>query len=339
MTSEVLSDVLRTVRLTGAIFFDVTSRAPWVAEAPPTADLAEMVMPGAEHVIEYHVVLSGVCWAARSSGDNEPPVRLEPGSIVIFPHGHGHVLSSAPGMRARPEMDLYRLPGDDERLPHVLRKDEGDEETQLICGFLGCDRRPFNPLIEALPPMIHIEDGFGGDGMLAGLVKATVAESRSRRLGGESVLSRLSELIFIEVVRRYAEALPAEATGWFAALDDPQVGQVLRLMHAEPARAWTLPDLAREAGLSRTALAERFAAALGAPPMTYLQNWRMQIASSLLAAGALTVAQVAEAVGYDSEAAFSRAFKRVTGISPGARRGSSTKPIAPAKAGVQALQN
>lgn len=320
MSSEVLSDVLRTVRLTGAIFFDVTSRAPWVAEAPATADLAGMVLPGSEHVIEYHVVLSGECWAARSNGDNEPPVRLTAGSIVIFPHGHGHVLSSGPGMRARPEMDLYRLPAVDQRLPHVLRKDEGGEETQLICGFLGCDRRPFNPVVEALPPMLHIEDGFGGDGMLAGLIRATVAESRSRRLGGESILSRLSELIFIEIVRRHAETLPADAGGWFAALGDPQVGQALRLMHAEPARGWTLVELAREAGLSRTGLAERFTSALGVPPMTYLQNWRMQVASSLLLAGAMTVAQVAEAVGYDSEAAFGRAFKRVTGSSPGARR-------------------
>lgn len=324
MSSEILSDVLRTVRLTGAIFFDVTSRAPWVAEAPPTAELAEMVMPGAEHVIEYHVVLSGTCWAARSSGDNEPPVRLGPGSIVIFPHGDGHVLSSAPGMRARPELDLYRLPTEDQRLPQVLRKDVGDEETQLICGFLGCDARPFNPVVEALPPVVHIADGFGGDGMLAGLIKATVAESRSRRLGGESMLSRLSELIFIEIVRRYAESLPADAGGWFAALEDPQVGRALRLMHADPARAWTLVDLARETGLSRTVLAERFTAALGVPPMTYLQNWRMQIASSLLAGGALTVARIAEEVGYESEAAFSRAFKRVTGASPGSRRGRAS---------------
>ncbi|HRD44950.1 MAG TPA: AraC family transcriptional regulator [Caulobacter sp.] len=152
-----------------------------------------------------------------------------------------------------------------------------------------------------------------------------MAESRSRRLGGESVLSRLSELIFIEIVRRYAERLPTGASGWFGALSDPQVGRALRLLHAEPARAWTLAALARETGLSRSVLAERFTAALGAPPMTYLQNWRMQIASSLLAVGSLTVAQIAMEVGYESEAAFSRAFKRVTGEPPGARRGQGSR--------------
>lgn len=321
MSAEILSDVLRTVRLTGAIFFEVEARAPWVAEAPPTSELAERVMPGAEHVIEYHIVVSGECWASRAGEDRAtPPTRLGPGGIVIFPQGHGHVLSSAPDMRPDPAIDLYRQPQSDERQPYPLRKTDGAEETRLICGFLGCDARPFNPLIEALPPLIHIADGYGGDGWLGDLIRATVDESRSRRLGGGSVLSRLSELIFIEVVRRYAESLPDRNAGWLGALRDPQVGRALRLMHGQPDRAWTLRDLASEAALSRSLLAERFTATLGVPPMTYLQNWRMQIASGLLARGSMTVAKIAAEVGYDSEAAFSRAFKRVTGVSPGAKR-------------------
>jgi AraC-like DNA-binding protein len=317
---EIVSDVLRAVRLRGAIFFEIEGAGSWIAEAPPTSQFAEAVMPGATHVIEYHVMVEGCCWAARIDGDRlDPPVRLEPGSIIVFPQGDAHVISTGVCERRPPMMDYYRQPARHERLPYNIRMGgEGAEPTRMICGFLGCDARPFNPLLQSLPPMIHVAGG--ASGWLGALIQATLAESRDSRLGGESVLTRLSELIFIEVVRRHAEELAADGPGWLAALNDPIVGRALKVMHAEPGRSWSLADLARIVGASRSVLSERFTSSVGAPPMTYLQNWRMQLAEGLLVEGRTSTAEVAARVGYESEEAFSRAFKRSRGVTPGTRR-------------------
>jgi AraC-like DNA-binding protein len=322
---EVVSDVLRAVRLRGAIFFEIEGQGAWVAEAPPTAEFADAVMPGSSHVIEYHVLIEGACWAARIVGDElEPPVRMGPGSIIVFPQGDPHVISTGPCRRVEPVRDYYRQPVGGERLPYAIRVEgeEGAEPTKMICGFLGCDARPFNPLLASLPPMIHVAGG--ATGWLGSLIQATLAESRERRLGGDSVLTRLSELIFIEVIRRHAEGLSVDGRGWLAALNEPIVGRALKILHAEPGRGWSLAELARVVGASRTVLAERFATAVGLPPMTYLQNWRMQLAEGLLAEGRTPMAEVAARVGYESEEAFSRAFKRTRGVPPGARRRALT---------------
>jgi AraC-like DNA-binding protein len=317
MDGDIVSGVLRAVRLTGAVFFDVEAAAPWAAEAPPTADFAALVMPGSAHVIEYHVVVSGRCWATRLGEPPGEPVPLEAGSVIVFPHGDPHVMASAPGLRAEPSYEVLRCAAS-ERRPFLLQQGGDGPAAHVICGFLGCDALPFNPLLQALPRQIHIADG--ATGWLGSLIEATLAESRNRRLGGGGVLTRLSELIFIEVIRRYAESLPPRAAGWLAALDAPHVGRALRLIHAEPARDWSLGILAREVGASRSVLAERFTASLGVPPRTYLQNWRMQIAEGLLAGGGASLAEIAARVGYESDVAFSRAFKRCTGVSPSERR-------------------
>jgi AraC-like DNA-binding protein len=313
---DILSDVLQAVRLSGAIFFDVDAYAPWVSEAPAAQRVASLVMPGAQHVIEYHVVTDGCCWGAVVGAEGEP-IRLGPGSVIVFPQGDPHVLSSAPGMRGTPDMRPFKG-GDGEHLPfHLEHHGGGSDRVGLICGFLGCDALPFNPLLQALPRCIHIADAYmAEDGWLKTLISATVKESRGRRVGGSSMLSRLSEMIFVEVLRRYMETLPSDTVGWFKALADPQIGHAIELMHADAKRAWTLADLAREVGVSRTVLIERFNAYLGVAPMTYLSNWRMQMAASLLAGGAVSISRVAVDVGYDSEAAFSRAFKRFTGMPP-----------------------
>jgi AraC-like DNA-binding protein len=331
MNTEILSDVLRTVRLTGAVFFEVDATSPWVAEAPPTSELAELVLPGSQHIIEYHVIVEGSCWIGRVAGDAVEDLTLVgPGSIVMFPHGDPHVMSSAPNMRTAPAFGIYHPETPEDLLPYALAPGGGGADgARMICGFLGCDRQPFNPLIQALPRTLHVAGALSGDGSwLGGLIEAILTESRVRRLGGGGVLARLSELVFIEVVRRYAESRSVDDAGWFAALGDPQVGRALRLIHAEPARPWTLPDLAREAGVSRSVLAERFGAVLGVPPMTYLQNWRMQIAEGLLLGGSASIAHIAARVGYESEAAFSRAFKRCTGASPANRRAATRRPAA-----------
>jgi AraC-like DNA-binding protein len=323
VSHDILSDVLRSVRLRGAVFYYVSGGREWVAEALPSRDVAALVMPDSEHVMEYHVVTRGSCWGAIAG---EAPVRLETGDVILFPHGDAHVISSAPGLRADgPPHPEHKV----EQLPFTLHLDAaevraetpGDEyaQTALVCGFLGCDLRPFNPLIATLPRLLHL--GASGDqDWTAHFMRQAVAESRTKRPGGEAMLERMSEMMFVDAVRRYVDTLPQDSRGWLAGLRDRFVGRALALMHDAPAKEWTVDELGRGVGLSRSALHERFAEMIGQPPMQYLANWRMQLAASLLRNTNATVASVAEDVGYDSEAAFTRAFKRLVGKPPAAWR-------------------
>jgi AraC-like DNA-binding protein len=309
---DALSDVLRAVRLTGAVFFDVQAAKPWVAETPPGQSIVARIFPDSDHLIPYHVVTTGGCWGGLIG---EAPVRLSAGDVVMFPHGDAHVLSSEPGMRSVPDLTLYRRPIDGQ-LPFAISMGARDAEApeSLVCGYLACDARPFNPLLAALPRIIHVTDRDGG--AIGAFVRFAVTEFKERRPGGEAVLEHLSELMFVDVVRRYLETLPADRTDWLAALREPFVGRALTALHRSPARAWTLELLAHEVGLSRSALAERFTAFAGQPPMQYLTNWRMQLAANDLRSGTDTVSTIADRVGYESEAAFSRAFKKAVGVSP-----------------------
>lgn len=307
-----LSDVLRAVRLTGAVFFDVHASEPWVAESPLGQSIVEGVFPGAEHLIPYHVVTRGACWGGLVG---EPALQLSAGDILVFPQGDAHVMSSAPGMRGAPDMTVFRR-RDSQRLPFSMAMGpQSASSARIVCGFLGCDARPFNPLLAALPRIIRVSEREGG--ALSMFVQVAVAESKSPRIGGDCVLGRLSELMFVDVVRRYLEQLPADRAGWLAALREPVIGRALEALHSSPARDWTLASLAREVALSRSTLAERFTQLVGQPPMQYLASWRMQLAAGLLRAGSDSVAEVAGHVGYGSEAAFSRAFKKMVGVSPG----------------------
>lgn len=325
MSDDILSDVLRSVRLTGAIFFDVDVAEPWVSAAPHSSSITEDVIPGAEHVIEYHVMVEGHGWARVTNPEMGAPIRLSPGSIIAFPHGDTHILASEPDMMAEPDLDAFYQAVRARNLPCHLDFSHGRQKTaSMLCGFLGCDVLPFNPLIASLPRVVHIPNGYdSGDGFLGQLIRATVREARTKGAGSGGVLSKLSELMFVEVVRRYAETVPQCEGGWLSGLGEPCVGRALRLLHAEPARDWTLACLAREVGVSRSVLAERFTRSVGMAPMTYLANWRMQSAAEMLSAGRVSVSQVAAGVGYESEAAFSRAFKRCTGVSPGHWRRSA----------------
>jgi AraC-like DNA-binding protein len=313
MSSDTLSEVLRAVRLTGAVFFSVEATAPWVAEAPPAWEVGPHIMPGVEHVIEYHVVTSGSCWGGIV---DEPGVRLEAGDIICFPQGDSHVLGSEPGKRTAPDREMLRR-AREHRLPVKIRAGEGDgPRTELICGFLGCEARPFNPLLATLPRVLVVPRAPDGGGVIAELVKLALAESQSPSAGGECVLARLSELLFVEVVRRYLSTLSPDQVGWLAGLRNESIGRVLGILHERPAHDFSLDELAREVGLSRSVLAERFVHYVGIPPMQYLAQWRMQLASGLLSSTTLSLSQVAERVGYGSEAALSRAFKRCVGLAP-----------------------
>jgi AraC-like DNA-binding protein len=314
----VLSDVLRAVRLTGALFFRVEAAAPWGIEIPDGPSLAPVILPRAQHVVSYHVVTRGACWGGLSRDD---PVRLEAGDVLVLPHGDPYVMSIAPGARGGPdraEVLAFMRQIAAGVLPFTLCEGgSGRERVHLVCGFLGCDVRPFNPLLAALPRLLHVRRGSRSPGdPLDRLIQLTVAEARERRVGGECVRLRLSELMFVEVVRRHLATLPAEQAGWLAGLRDEIIGRALARLHERPAHPWTLEDLARDVGLSRSALADRFTHFVGQPPMQYLTGWRMQAAARLLADGVAKVSAVALEVGYDSEAAFSRAFKRVAGVPP-----------------------
>jgi AraC-like DNA-binding protein len=332
MSTDVLSEVLRAVRLSGAVFFTVDGASPWVAEAPAGSVIGPLVMPGAEHVIEYHVVAKGMCYGALIDG---PPVRLDAGDVIVFPHGDSHIMASAPGMRGPVHLESFRRP-DGARLPIAMSLNPGGKlDSQIVCGFLGCDARPFNPLLATLPRLIHVPKSAAlTGGTVSALIQLAVAESAARRPGSESMLARLSELFFIEVVRHHLATLPSDTIGWLAGLRDDAIGRTLSLLHDRPAHPWSLDELAKEAGLSRSVLAERFHHFVGTPPMQYLAQWRMQLAASLLTGTSATIAEVADRVGYGSEAALSRAFKRLVGVTPsawreGTRPNASFAPAAP----------
>ncbi|HUP08107.1 MAG TPA: AraC family transcriptional regulator [Caldimonas sp.] len=337
MSQDTLSDLLHGVRLRGAVFFYVSGHRGWAAEAPHGRDIAPLMAHGIDHVIEYHAVAQGSCWASIPGG---PSVQLSTGDVVLFPHGDAHVISSAPGLRGI--RDLTRFSSvQHERLPvrvafegeNVLADvpSEDDADATVVCGFLGCDLQPFNPLIAALPKLMHLRAG-DGHGWLASFVQLAVAESHARRAGSEAMLARMSEMMFVDAVRRYADALPAGSSGWLAGLRDRFVGRTLALMHQRPAHDWTIDELGREVGLSRSALHERFVQIMGVPPMQYLAQWRMQAASRRLLETRATVAEIALEVGYDSEAAFARAFKRLVGTPPAtwrrARAAATEAPLA-----------
>lgn len=327
MSTDALSDVLSAVRLSGSVFFDVAARSPWVAEAPPAAQIANEVTPGAQHAMEYHVVTRGSCWISLVGVAGFEPVRLAAGDIAVIPHGDPHVVSSAPGMRAEPNLAIHRRPEDANALPFALQTgSEGASDAHIICGFFSCDARPFNPLLESLPRFLRLrrDESQASQSLLDQFIHFAADESGNKRAGSQSVLNRLSELMFVEVVRLHMDQLENDSTGWLAGLRDPLVGRALTMLHARPAHAWTLEELAAQVAASRSVLADRFSQVVGYPPIQYLTQWRMQIAARRLADPGVKVAAVAHEIGYESEAAFSRAFKKAVGRSPSQWRSGLT---------------
>jgi AraC-like DNA-binding protein len=329
VSQDALSDVLRAVRLRGAVFYYIDGSSPWVVAAPPARDIIPAIMPGAEHMIEFHGVVEGSCWGAIAG---EAPLRLDAHDVILFPQGDPHVMSSAPKMKPEwAEKEFYFAPRPPQ-LPYALslrgselttaRLDGGGRDrATIVCGFLGLDARPFNPLLAALPRVLKVSGAtLGRDSWVASFLRAAVVESNQRRPGGEAVLERMSEMLFVEVLRRYVDTLPAGQTGWLAGVRDSSVGRALALLHEKPDAPWTLERLAEEAAMSRSTLHERFVHFIGQPPMQYLARWRMQVAATLLRDTKSKLIEVALGVGYESEAAFSRAFKRAVGVAPGAWR-------------------
>jgi AraC-like DNA-binding protein len=329
MSGDTLSDVLRAVRLRGALFYYIEGTAPWVAEAPAACEIIPAIMSGVEHMIEFHGIVRGSCWATPV-GDTA--IRLDEGDVILFPQGDPHVMSSAPGMRAsmvdhamyftpKPPQLPFSLSMSREGITTARLDGGGGEDVTIVCGFLGCDARPFNPLLAALPRVLRVSsDTLGPDSLVREFLRAAVTESNRKRPGGEAVLELMSQAMFVDVLRRYVDSLPPEQTGWLAGMRDPGVGRALACMHERPGVAWTLERLAEETAMSRSVFHDRFVHFVGQPPMQYLAQWRMQVAAGLLRDTRAKIVEVALEVGYESEAAFSRAFRRLVGVSPGTWR-------------------
>ncbi len=327
MNRDTLSDLLRSVRLRGAVFYYVCFRGDWSAEASSGKEIAEAVLPGCEHVMEFHMVAKGSGWVAVSG---LPPVRLETGDIVMMAQGDSHVISSAPGLppERRPPEFVFATRDAPKPMPVAVRNGVtsagtlmpvADADSILVCGFLGCDLRPFNPLVAALPRILHLPAALAG-GWVARVIDQAVAESQERRPGSDAVLERLAEMMFVDTARRYLDALPENATGWLAGLRDRFVGKALAYLHEHPERDWSVEELAKDVGLSRSALHERFVQFVGQPPIQYLASWRIQVGARLLRESNRNVSAIALDVGYGSEAAFARAFKQLMGTPPAAWR-------------------
>jgi len=315
MAQDPLSDVLKAVRLTGAAFFDIEARDPWAVKSPQRDLILPKILPGADHLIAYHVVTRGRCFATLAGGE---PIALQTGEAIVFTNADSHILSSGPGMDAPPTTrDVVDVAAATQRPFHINCGGAGPVSASLVCGYLACDARPFNPLLENLPRVIKASDASNsGTGWLSQFVRFAVAEASEKRTGGETVLTKLSELMFVDVLRRYIDTLSPDHTGWLAGLRDPFVGKALSLLHGRPAHCWTIEELAKQVGQSRSVLAERFTRIVGTPPMHYLAKWRIQTASELLSSGHANHASIAAEVGYESEAAFSRAFKNMMGVRP-----------------------
>jgi AraC family transcriptional regulator, alkane utilization regulator len=334
---DVLSDTLRVVRLAGALFFTAKASGPWSLQSPTSDEYARLLNSQADYITIFHIMAHGQCWITV---DGQPAFQLMVGDVVIFPHADAHLMSSHPHVPAEEDvtpqvLNFIGSAPPDAGIPQIEYGGAG-EAAQIVCGYLQCDQR-FNPLIGALPRVLLVcagrrderqtAEGVGdlppwcivransGD-WLDNTLRYTIEEADGERPGSAAMLPRLTELLFVEVLRRYMQQLPPEYTGWLAAVRDPIVGCALRLMHTSPDRPWTVEELARAAAVSRSALAQRFTTLIGEPPMQYLQGWRMQLAKHLLGQTNLSLMEIARRTGYESQAAFSRAFKRSIGQPP-----------------------
>jgi AraC-like DNA-binding protein len=313
---DALSETLRVVRLVGAIFIQARFTAPWCYQSPCADSAAPLLEPGAERVVIFHLITEGECYVEM---DDQPPLRLSAGDAVIFPHGDAHRMTSEPGLP--PASGGSRLDVVLSRRPRQLAYGGGGATTRLVCGYLACDARLAQMLLTGLPSVVKINVRGSPAGVwLEASLRYALVEARSPRPGGAGVLAKLAEVLFIEVLRLYMNEQSTGRTGWLAGVGDRIVGAALALMHKRPAHAWTLEELARDCGTSRSVLAERFQILVGSSPMQYLMQWRMMLAANLLSRSSAPLARIAEDVGYQTDTAFSRAFKREYGAPPAAWR-------------------
>lgn len=303
---DVLSDVLRVVRLDGALFFNGEFSAPWCFSSPRSETIAHHLSPRAGHLIIFHFLTEGRAHAKLLDGRR---VELTAGDIVVFPHGDAHFIGN--GSPVKPVDSLKTFGKNLTEGVKVARFGGGGELTRFVCGFLACEPRMSQGFLAGLPSIlkVHVVNEPSGQ-WLENSIRFSVGDASGSNAGTGVVLAKLSEVLFVETLRRYISTLPPDQIGWLAGARDPFIGQALALLHKTPAYPWTISDLAKHVGLSRTRFAERFRHFLGEPPMAYLARWRVRLGAEILQSTEDSVAEVAATVGYGSEAAFNRAFKR-----------------------------
>ncbi len=312
---DVLTDVLRVIRLKGSLFLNGEFREPWCVAAPGASEMAAVLSSGYQSMAICHLIVEGRCWAQIPGGD---PVALQAGDVAVIPHGDAHLLGS--GAQNAPPALRYAVAL---KLPELaLTRYGGDgPSTAIVCGWFGYESEVANPIIPALPHLFRTDIRRRPSGAwLESSIRYAVGEAASPRAGFSALADRLAEVLFVEALRGYIEFLPEGESSWLGALRDSMVARCIALLHERPADSWTVNALARAVNASRTVLAERFAARVGVPPMQYLAQWRMALAANLLSDNRMSLCLIARRVGYESEAAFNRAFKRECGQSPGAWR-------------------
>lgn len=324
---DAFSEVLSGVRLKGAVFFNAEFTAPWTLATPNACSMTPTLAPGAQHLVMYHYVVDGKARATLRDGQR---VDLDAGDIVVLPHGDAHHLGN--GERCTPLDGTQLLEKIAARDLSPMQAGGGGERTRFVCGFMTCDPQLCAPILGGLPPMLKVSVRSDPAGQwLESSLLHLVEEAGAARAGTEAMLAKVSEALFVDTLRRYIASLPDSETGWLAGARDPLVGRSLALLHARAAHPWTIAELADAVGASRTALVEHFSRYLGEPPIAYLTRWRLQLAARTLTSTSRGVAAIAAEVGYESEAAFNRAFKRSFGLPPAryraVQRAAATDPV------------
>jgi len=322
---DALSDILRVARLSGGVFFNAEFSAPWCIAAKMAPELCAPFLSASDHLIPYHYVLDGEMYVAVP---DHPRQRLRSGEVVLFPRNDFHLIGSDVGLP--PVSAAAVVLSAENRIVQTVRHGGGGEAAHMVCGFLGCDSHFTDPIVSNLPPsmILKVDDTPAAD-WIRSTFQYAAHEVAGGQTGSTAVLAKLSELLFVEAVRHYVRSLPDGQTGWLAGLRDPAVSRALALMHANMAHAWSVEELGRAAGISRSGLAERFTRVIGIAPMHYLADWRLQVAAHKLRDTSDPLVWIAEQVGYESEAAFSRAFRKKFGAAPATWRrvGKADAPV------------
>lgn len=309
---DALSDVLRATRLKGGVFLHAEFTEPWCLASQIKPESCRPFLVEAAEIIPYHFVLDGVLRVRVGDGAVH---ELAPGELVLLPRNDHHLLGGDLSLPPVPSEDVVIRPENGALLG--IKLGGGGARTRIVCGFLAGDKLQASPVVSSLPPVLRVHHG---DGASAAWIRSTFSyaadEIAAGRMGSETIFAKLSELLFVEAIRRYVEQLPDGQSGWLAGLKDPYVARALALMHGRVREPWTVEALGREIGLSRSALADRFLQVIGVPPMQYLTSWRMQVAAQALESSSKSIPQIADEVGYESEASLARAFKREMGAPP-----------------------
>ena len=315
---DVLSDVLRTIRLEGALFLNTECHEPWCMQVPEGPDIAKFLHPEAASLVICHTVMEGRCWIQPAGGE---AVALSAGDVVALPHGDAHIIGSGLQYAAVSLNDVVQVKAPELR---PMRYGGNGDRTSLVCGWFAFDREVPNPFMSVLPRVFRAAvRGRPAGAWLDESIRYALAEAASGQPGSSAVATRVAESLFVEMLRAYVDSLPPAEPGWLAGLRDPQVGKCLELMHGKPGHDWSVDALAGEVRVSRSVLAQRFTDFVGISPMQYLKRWRLATAARMLRSERANIGRVIEAIGYESEASFSRAFKKEYGVSPGQWRSGS----------------